>query len=185
MEPNTPNNETPEVEITPPSANWTKRLTIGAIAIAALGGIGLATAMSSDSGFLGGPGMWHHAGGPGMGFSGRHGMGFGERRLDRVLDEIDATDEQETKIKAIIEKAGDELFPMADEFRGTREQVADLLGAATIDRAAAETLRAERVAKVDEASRKLTTAVLDIAEVLTPEQRAEIVDHFKDRGRRW
>jgi Spy/CpxP family protein refolding chaperone len=74
---------------------------------------------------------------------------------------------------------------MAEEFRDTRGQVAELLGAATIDRAAAETLRAERIARVDEASRKLTAAILDVAEVLTPEQRAEIVDHFRDRGRRW
>jgi protein CpxP len=62
-----------------------------------------------------------------------------------------------------------------------------LLGAATIDREAAEKLRAERIAAADEASRKLTTALLDAAEVLTAEQRAELLEHFEDRGwhRRW
>ncbi|TIU97082.1 MAG: hypothetical protein E5W00_24495, partial [Mesorhizobium sp.] len=69
----------------------------------------------------------------------------------------------------------------------TRDDVAKLLGAATVDRAAAESLRAERVTAVDEASRKLTTALLDAAEVLTAEQRAEMLKHFEDRGwhRRW
>lgn len=191
MNPDNPENiGHPEAAPTPPPApaaraGWARYATIGAIAIAAIGGIGLATAMSDGFG-RGGPGMFgpgmHH----GMDFSGRHGMGFGERRLDRVLDEIDATPEQAEKIKAIIDAARDDLSPVAEEFRDTREEVASLLGAATIDRAAAETLRAARIAKVDEASRRLTSAVLDAAEVLTPEQRATLIEHFKDRGRgRW
>jgi Spy/CpxP family protein refolding chaperone len=171
--PNTENNQPAPVASNP----WTKRIIAGALAVAAVGavGIGLATAN-------GGPG-WH--GGPRMGFSGHHGMGFAEHRLERMLEGIDATDEQETKIKAIIEATEDKVFPMADEFRDTREEVAKLLGASTIDRAAAETLRAQRIAKVDEASKALTTALLDIAEVLTPEQRAELLEHLKERRGRW
>ncbi len=178
---NTPDNNTPDTApaSTPqPRSVWARYAVIGAVALTAVGGIGLVSAMSDGFG-RGGPGM-HHA----MGFAGKHGMGFGERRIDRVLEEIDATPEQSEKIKAIIEAAGDDLFPMAEEFRGTREDVAALLGAPTIDRAAAETLRAERIAKADAASKRLVTAVLDVADVLTAEQRAELVDHFKDRGRR-
>ena len=45
-----------------------------------------------------------------------------------------------------------------------------------------EELRAERVPAIDEASRKMTAAILDAAEVLTPEQRKELVEHFEERG---
>ncbi|TJX07212.1 MAG: periplasmic heavy metal sensor, partial [Mesorhizobium sp.] len=90
-------------------------------------------------------------------------------------------------LEAIMDKLHDDVRPIMRGFRDTRDDVAKLLGAATIDREAAEKLRAERIAAVDEASRKLTSALLDAAEVLTAEQRAELVEHFEDRGwhRRW
>ena len=106
---------------------------------------------------------------------------------ERMLEEIDATPEQEEKLEAIMDKLHDDVRPIMRGFRDTRDDVAKLLGAATIDREAAEKLRAERIAAADEASRKLTTALLDAAEVLTAEQRAELLEHFEDRGwhRRW
>jgi protein CpxP len=171
-------NYTPNTENTPPanaSNPCTKRIVVGALALVAIGGIGVSIATAT--------GGWH--GGPQMGFSGHRGMGFAEHRLERMLEGIDATDEQETKIKAIIEATEDKVFPMADEFRDAREEVAKLLGAPAIDRTAAESLRAARIAKVDEASKTLTTALLDIAEVLTPEQRAELLEHFEERRGRW
>ncbi len=70
---------------------------------------------------------------------------------------------------------------MARELRGTREEVAKIIGAPTIDRAAAEKLRSERIATLDEASKKAMTALLDAADVLTPEQRAKLLEHFKER----
>ena len=89
-----------------------------------LAGAGIAAAMSSDFGgrVMGGFGghMMHAR----MG-----GMGFGERRLDYMLEEIDATPEQSTKLKAIIEAARTDIMPMAEGFGGTREEIAKLLGA--------------------------------------------------------
>ena len=66
--------------------------------------------------------------------------------------------------------------------------MAALRGAPTIDKAAVEALRAKRIAEVDEASKKAVAAVIEAAEVLTPEQRAKLVEDMKDRheGRgRW
>jgi len=165
----------PTFDATAPSV-WTRRLAMGSLAIAALTGIGLATATSggfaqATSG-LSAKAM--HAS-----MRGRH---FGERGLDYMLEEIDATPEQATKLKAIFDSAHDEVMPMVADFRETRGQIADLLSSPTIDRAAAEKLRSERVAAVDEASRKVTAAVLDAAEVLTPQQRAQLAKHFKERG---
>lgn len=173
---------------TPAKAPWGRRIVIGGLAAAAVAGIGLVAATGGEFGR--GPG--HGWGGPGWGKGGpamhaSMGRGFGERGLERMLDGIDATPEQAEKIRAIVDAARDDLTPAIDGMRDTREKVAEMLGASTIDRAAAEALRAERVAAIDQASRRLTTAILDAADVLTPEQRAELVDHFKERGRhhRW
>ncbi len=172
-------------------APWGRRIVIGGLAAAVVAGIGLVAATGGEFGRgMGGHGWAMDGHGWGKGGPGMHasmGRGFAERGLERMLDGIDATPEQADKIRAIVDAARDDLEPAIDGMRDTREKVAEMLGAATIDRAAAETLRAERVAAVDQASRRLTTAILDAAEVLTPEQRAEIVEHFKERGRhgRW
>jgi len=178
---------------TPQKKSWGKRIAIGGVAIAALAGVGVAGALSQDYGRMQRFGMGGDDRGPGMHMQAnfRHGMGFGPgfggHHLERMLEEIDATPEQEDKLEAIMDKLHDDVRPIMRGFRDTRDDVAKLLGAATIDREAAEKLRAERVAAVDEASRKLTTALLDAAEVLTAEQRAELAEHFEDRGwhRRW
>jgi Spy/CpxP family protein refolding chaperone len=178
---------------TPQKKSWGKRIAIGGIAIAALAGVGVAGALSQDYGRMQRFGMGGGDGRPGMHMQAnfRHGMGFGgpgfgRHHLERMLEEVDATPEQEDKLEAIMDKLHDDVRPIMRGFRDTRDDVAKLLGAVTIDREAAEKLRAERVAAVDEASRKLTTALLDAAEVLTAEQRAELAEHFEDRGwHRW
>jgi Spy/CpxP family protein refolding chaperone len=174
-----------------PKANWGRRIVIGGLAAAAVAGVGLAAATGGEFGRgMGGQGWGMDGHGWGRGGPGMHasmGRGFGEYRLERMLEGLDATPEQADKIRAIVDAARDDLMPALDGMRGTREKVAEMLGAPTIDRAAAETLRAERVAAMDQASRRLTTAILDAAEVLTPEQRAKLVEHLKERGRhgRW
>jgi Spy/CpxP family protein refolding chaperone len=157
-----------------PQAPRVKRklsLTVG-IALAAVIGIGAVVAVAQGGGWKGG-----------MGHMGAH---FAEHRVGVMLDEIDASAEQETKIWAIIDRTRSELRPMGREFRQTREEVATLLAAPTIDKAAVEKLRAERIAAIDEASKKAVAAVVEAAEVLTPEQRTKLVEEMKERhGGRW
>lgn len=152
-----------------PRASWTRRLVVGGLALVAVAGAGAAIA----GGGWGGHGGWRH-GGPGF------GGGFG---IERAFDAIDATAEQEKKIWEIVDGVRGEVRPMMRDFRGTREQLAEILGAPTVDRAAVEKLRAERVAALDQASQKITTALLDAAEVLTPEQRAKLKLRMEEGGR--
>jgi periplasmic protein CpxP/Spy len=158
----------------PERKGWGRWIAIGGVAALALGGIGIAGAMSNDfggygMGGFGGP-MRHMA----MGAMGEHG-------IENMLDQIDATPDQEKKVWAIIDAARADIRPVVRELHGTREDVAEIIGAPTIDRAAAEKLRSERIATLDEASKKAMTALLDAADVLTPEQRAKLLQHFKER----
>ncbi|MER8615106.1 Spy/CpxP family protein refolding chaperone [Mesorhizobium sp. M1216] len=151
----------------PQKKSWRKRIAIVGIAIVAFAGVGVAGALSQDYGH-GGPDMHTQA-------NFRHGMGFGERSFERMLEEIDATPEQEKELKAIRDKYLDGLRPITLGLVNTLE---DLDKLQTIDRETAEKLRAALVAAFDEASRKLTPALLDGAAVLTAEQRAKLVVGF-------
>ncbi|MBX3572931.1 MAG: Spy/CpxP family protein refolding chaperone [Mesorhizobium sp.] len=150
-------------------------------------GVGIAAVIAIGAGAAIAQGFGMGPGGMG-GFGGHMGMRFAEHRFEKVMDEIGASAEQQDKIFAIVDKTRAELRPMGREFRGMREEVAALLTAPTIDRAAVEALRAKRIAEVDEASKKAVAAVIEAAEVLTPEQRAKLAAEMKDRheGRgRW
>lgn len=128
------------------------------------------------------------AGGGGWAKGGMHGMGmrFAEHRFEKVMDEIDATDEQQDKIWAIVDKTRADLRPVGREFRDSREEAMAILSAPTIDKAAVETMRASRIAAIDAASKKAVAALVEAAEVLTPEQRAKLAAEMKDRhGDRW
>ena len=166
------------------SAGWRRGLAIGGLAVSVIAGAGLVTAQAEGGGWGGGWGPGH---GPGM--HGRMGgMGFMHGGMGEMLDDIDATAEQEKKIWEIFDGVRGDIRSTAIDFRNTRGEVLELLSAPEIDREAAEKLRSKRIAALDEASRKMTKALLDAAEVLTPEQRAELAEHVEERrsGRgRW
>jgi Spy/CpxP family protein refolding chaperone len=96
--------------------------------------------------------------------------------LEWLLRGVSASDEQKQRAKRISDGLIDELVPSAERHRQHREAIARELAKPQIDRAAIERLRKEELALADDASRKVSTAVADLAEVLTPEQRAEILD---------
>jgi Spy/CpxP family protein refolding chaperone len=187
----TTENNTPETSETKPAAasGWGKWVAVGAVAAMLVGGAGIANAVSDEGarnfkrfGFEQSESMGQRHGG---GFMKAH-MGFGGRGVDRVLNAIDATDEQSDKIYAILDEARGEVRPMMREFRDTREDLIEILSAETIDRQALETLRTERVAALDEASKSMSETLLEVADVLTAEQRAKIIEHLQERGRgRW
>jgi len=159
---------------------WNRAWVVGALAVAAVGGLGVAAAMSND---FGPRHMLERAGwgGPG-GHHGPHGpRGFGGPGFDHMMDRIDATPEQKEQLRTIMRNTRNEIEPLIDKMRDSRGAVVDILGAETIDRAAAEKLRSERLADIDAASQKVTNALLDAAAVLTPEQRKELREKFEER----
>ncbi len=115
-----------------------------------------------------------------------HGDGWSaermEHRADHMLKRVDATPDQLTKVHAIIEAAAKDVAPIKASLKGTHEKLRALLAAPKLDTAAIEALRAQRVAAMDQISRRMTTAVEDAANVLTPEQRQKLAAIDTEHG---
>src|SRR5205085_252061 len=98
-----------------------------------------------------------------------------DEHLDRMLEhlyvEIGATDEQKQRLAPIVKQAAKDLLPLRETMRDARKKAFEVLTQDSVDRAAIETLRAEQLQLAEQASRRITQALADAAEVLTPAQR--------------
>lgn len=181
----------------PKSGKWSRKKLVTIFGAASLLAVGaFATVAQSGGGYFG-----HHMGGHGMG---GHSMGMGgfmhgsydpvkfEKHLDRKLQifgiAFDASDEQQADLKKIITSLVAEVHPMKAKLRETREQLHDLLIQPKIDRAAIEALRVEKLALVDDLSKKVTAALADAGETLNLEQRiklGKLMSKFGEHRRSW
>jgi periplasmic protein CpxP/Spy len=107
-----------------------------------------------------------------------------ERRLKHLYVEIDATEEQKQRLEPIIKQTVRELAPVRRNLHAARGEAITLLSQETVDAGALETLRARQIQLADEASRKVTRALVDASEVLNPQQRRKLAAHFTHQ-RRW
>jgi Spy/CpxP family protein refolding chaperone len=107
------------------------------------------------------------------------------RRVDKtvewVLSDVDATAEQKQKVAAIAKQALADMAPMRERHQAARRQAVELLGAPAIDRSALERLRADELRLAEDASKRLVQSLADIAEALTPEQRAKLKERLERR----
>jgi len=104
-----------------------------------------------------------------------------ERMVRHMAIEIDATDEQEAHIIGLMTGLATDIKPMAERMQATKGELSGLLSATTIDRDALERLRAARLAEADRISKTLVGTIADVAETLTPEQRAKIAEMIRER----
>lgn len=108
-----------------------------------------------------------------------------DRAVRHLSIEIDATAEQQDKLRAIVRDAVKDLLPVREKIIAARATARELLTQPTIDRAAIEKFRADLIATHDAVSRRLVQAVADAAEVLTPEQRRKVGDMVAARRGHW
>lgn len=106
---------------------------------------------------------------------------FVEWKIDDMLDEVDATDDQRTQVRAIATAAIADMGEFHDFKRAGREALVDALTQETVDREALEALRQSKLETADRASQRLLAALADAAEVLTPAQRAELAEELASR----
>lgn len=172
---------------------------LGAAALPAMADDGAGAAFFGGPGGHGGPGMRGHmmmgGGGPMMGgpmMGGRHGGpggpggagGPGEwagRGMERMLDLVNATADQRTRIKAIMDAAHTDMRAQHQAGQGLREQMRNLFTQPNIDARAAETLRAQMAAQHDVASKRMLQARLDAAAVLSADQRKLLAERMTQR----
>ena len=160
----------------------TRRLALAGLALAAVmagsaqaapGAPGMhgmhGTMMTMAQGPMGGPG----------GHSGHGGM-FGGMTT-RLLDRVNATPEQRTQIEQIVKANAGEMRAQREAGRALREQAMALFAQPTVDANAVEALRQKQLAMHDAASKRMSTTMLEISRVLTPEQRKQIADSMSQR----
>jgi Spy/CpxP family protein refolding chaperone len=151
-----------------------RRLLAGLLTGGVLGGL-LGASLTAWSN-QGGPGGWH-----GGGRWCRTAMSPEAERermefaADWMLNKIQASDAQREQVKAILAQTLQDLAPLRDQHRRHREAFLAAMMQPSVDRAALEELRRSELQLAETASGRILTALADAAEVLTPEQRAELV----------
>jgi len=124
------------------------------------------------------------------------GMPFDARHIEKLLDQVNATDAQRAQIRVIGDKARTDLKalhpqmpgagpaasgtkpgdkpPMAGPEGGPMGGLMALLTQPKVDAVAAEKTRQQMLAQHDAVSKRMLQAAIDIAQVLTPDQRVAL-----------
>jgi Spy/CpxP family protein refolding chaperone len=131
---------------------------------------------------------------------GGHGHGFGRWGHHRMspeamhehlqvgvkwaLKDVDATEEQQAKVSAIVGAALTDLHGLKERHLANRDEFRAQLTGASVDRDALERIRKAELGLAEDASRRLVAALADAAEVLTPEQRKALAERHQRHARR-
>jgi Spy/CpxP family protein refolding chaperone len=110
-----------------------------------------------------------------------HSMMGAPRHIDRMLDQVQASDEQRSQVQAIVSATRADLKAQRGAEPDPQVEMAKLFAQPTVDARAVEALRQQMLAQHDQASRRWTQAMLDISRVLTPEQRQLIAERMSQR----
>jgi protein CpxP len=159
------------------------RLVATGLLAAVLGTVTLATFAQPGPGYGPGGGYGHgpgmmHGGGPGMGMMG------GGRGMERMLDSVNASAEQRSQIKAIFDRARTDMQAQHESGRALRQQMMALFTQPVVDANAVEALRQQSLEHHDQASRRMTQAMVEASRVLSPEQRKQLADQAAKRSER-
>lgn len=138
----------------------------------ALAGASLTAWSAPGQGHHGGHHHDHHAGAM---------MGGSPRHIERMLDSVNATEEQRGQVRQIAEAAAADLKERRAARRALHQQQMELFTQPTVDANAVEALRRQMLSEHDRTSQRMTQAMLDISRVLTPEQRVQLAETMKSR----
>jgi periplasmic protein CpxP/Spy len=158
-------------------------LIVVLVLIAGLTGAAITSAFSHGPGFAHGFGSGHWRGGM---MGGSFDPAQAEQRADRAVRhaaiELDATDAQQDKLRAVVKAAVKDLIPLREKTQAARLKARELLTQPTIDRAEIEKFRTEQVALADTFTKRVAQAIGDAAEILTPDQRRKLSDRLPPMG---
>ncbi len=107
-----------------------------------------------------------------------------EHAVDRMLDRLEASDDQREAIDGILATTLDRLAAERAERTPLRSELREWLVAETVDRDVLEATREAHLAHADRLSRIVADGIADTLEVLTPEQRRALEARLDERHRR-
>ena len=149
---------------------------IGYVAAGMIGAAAGSTLLSvARADFGGGHGFGHRGG-----FFRHHGdpekaREHAQMAVGFALKMVDATDEQREKASAIVARHFEGADGLRAQHVANRQEAVQALSGPSVDREKLESVRKAQIKLADDASQRLTSAVAELAEVLTPEQRAELL----------
>jgi len=162
--------EQPTPPTQPPRRRFFQRAAVATLVAAVATGIGFRAFAQGH-----GPGGWR-----GGFMHGPMDPAAMEAHLDRMVQhlyvEIAATDTQKKQLDPIVKTAARDLMGLRGQMRDERRQALAVLTSDPIDRAALESIRTQHVQRTDQISKRVTQALADVADVLTPEQRRQLAE---------
>ncbi|HEY7698479.1 MAG TPA: Spy/CpxP family protein refolding chaperone, partial [Vicinamibacteria bacterium] len=153
---------------------WTGILAGGVLGVALAGAVALGGKSVLAAHFS--PGFGGHLGRGLFRQDPELARGHLELMTDWILSRVDATDDQKEQVKRVVSRTYDDLQPLIQEHRSTHETFVSEMTKAELDPEAIERLRASQVELFDRASREVSESLTEIAGLLTPEQRVELVE---------
>jgi len=114
--------------------------------------------------------------------SGEMGMGMTHERMFHDLKAVDATDAQKQQLHAIFKQAMDDNKSAVEQLHKLHEQIGGLLAAPVVDANSVTSLSQQAQTQHDAIATRMTRALIDAANVLTPEQRAKLQALHKNRA---
>ena len=116
-------------------------------------------------------------------------MGFGARRLQHLLDKVNATPAQRTQIEGIWNGLRPQMKINHERHMALHQQMAAAFTAPTVNAAQIEQLRQQSMSIADQRSQLLTQGLVQTAQVLSQDQRRqaqaliqEARSHFHHHG---
>ncbi len=132
-----------------------------------------------EAGAMQEPGRCPGMGGPMMGERDAEGMPFAGHHLKHLLDEAKASEAQRAQIYQISEKAQADIRALHEEGHSLHEEALAFWAKPKLDAAEAENLRQRMDAHHEVMSKRITQALLDVGNVLTPAQRATVAESMR------
>lgn len=101
------------------------------------------------------------------------------KKVDWALWKVGATRDQKKKVGEVLDTLAPELFAFQEESVAIKRKYVDVLSEEKLDPEAMERLQQSGVALFNRYTQRMTRAALDISNILTLEQRRELVDFWK------
>ena len=106
-------------------------------------------------------------------------------KADSVLDSVDATDQQKNTVDGVIVRVVPEIFKFKGQGKELKKKLHAELRKEKLDGEALETLRREAITLADQGSAKALEFLLEVGDILTYDQRIELLDKAEARRGRW